>query len=76
MSAIAEVIGLLQQPTLTVEELAQVLRIGRNNAYGMVRRGEVRSIRCGSRIIIPAAGVRELLGADRRTSSSWLPREI
>ena len=53
---------LMQHPTLTVEELAQVLRIGRNTAYGMVRRGEVRSLRCGARIIIPTAAVRELLG--------------
>lgn len=53
---------LLSKPTLTVPELAQTLRIGRNGAYAMVRTGQVRVLRVGRRIVIPTAAVRELLG--------------
>lgn len=38
---------------LTVEEMASVLRIGRNPAYQLVKDGEVQSIRIGRSIRIP-----------------------
>ena len=38
---------------LTVEELASVLRIGRNPAYQLVRDGVIQSIRVGRSIRIP-----------------------
>lgn len=38
---------------LTVNELASVLRIGRNAAYQLVNDGEIQSIRVGRSIRIP-----------------------
>lgn len=38
---------------MTVDEVAQVLRIGRNNAYELVRCGEIRSIKVGRYIRVP-----------------------
>lgn len=38
---------------LTVEEMASVLRIGRNPAYQLVRAGNIQSIRIGRSIRIP-----------------------
>ena len=38
---------------LTVEQMAEALRIGRNTAYELVRRHEIGSRRIGRHIIIP-----------------------
>jgi excisionase family DNA binding protein len=38
---------------LTVEELAAWLRLGRNTAYEIVRRGEIPHVRFGRSIRIP-----------------------
>lgn len=38
---------------LTVEETAQVLRIGRNGAYEAIASGTIPSIKIGSRIRVP-----------------------
>jgi excisionase family DNA binding protein len=40
--------------TLTVEETAEILGIGRSAAYEGCRRGEIPSLRVGRRIVIPA----------------------
>lgn len=55
-------VELLRRPTITVAELGEVLGCGRNAAYAFVREGRIRSLRIGSRIVIPTAAVRELLG--------------
>ncbi len=47
--------------TLTVPEAAQRLGIGRNAAYQGVRRGEIPSIRVGSRLLVPKRAFDELL---------------
>ena len=46
---------------LTVEELAQLLRIGRNTAYELVRSGQIRSIRIGKCYRIPRDAVIDFL---------------
>ena len=46
---------------LTVEELAETLRIAPSSAYGLVRRGDVRSVRVGRAIRIPAEAVDQFL---------------
>jgi excisionase family DNA binding protein len=48
--------------TLTVEQVAPVLGIGRSAAYEGVRSGDIPSIRIGGRILIPVAALRRLLG--------------
>ena len=47
--------------TVSVEEAAKILDIGRNLAYDAVSRGEIPSIRIGGRILIPVAGLETLL---------------
>jgi excisionase family DNA binding protein len=49
------------QTTLTVEETAALLRIGRGTAYAAIRDGSLPSIRVGKRILVPAAALDRLL---------------
>ena len=47
---------------LTVEEAAELLRIGRGTAYEAVRLGEIPSIRIGRRVLVPRRPLMRLLG--------------
>ena len=51
-----------QSTTFTVEEAAKHLGISRNLAYAGVRSGAIPSLRIGSRILVPKARLRQLLG--------------
>jgi excisionase family DNA binding protein len=46
---------------LYVEEVAQLLRIGRNGAYELVGSGLLRSVKIGRRIIVPKSELRAFL---------------
>lgn len=46
---------------LRVEDLMPILGVGRNGAYQLVRSGQIRSIRIGSRIRIPRHEVQRFL---------------
>lgn len=46
---------------LTVEEVASILRIGRNAAYSLVKNGGIRSIHIGRSIRIPRNALLQLL---------------
>ena len=48
---------------LTVEEAAELLRIGRTQAYRLVRDGELRSVKIGASRRIPRAALDELVRA-------------
>ena len=48
--------------TITVEEAAKRLRIGRNQAYEGVHKGEIPSIKIGKRYLVPMAALNRLLG--------------
>ena len=54
-----------QPLTLTVEQAAQVLGIGRSTAYELVRTGDLKHIRLRRRIVVPVAHLAEHLGVDR-----------
>ena len=43
----------MESLTYTVDEVAVLLGIGRNNAYERVRSGDIPSIRMGRRYLIP-----------------------
>ena len=47
--------------TLSVEEAANALGIGRGSAYELIRTGQLRTVRVGRRVLIPKAAVREFL---------------
>jgi excisionase family DNA binding protein len=59
--------------TLTVEEAAALLGIGRNSAYQAVARGELPALRLGRRLLIPRAALErrlaEIWGASRNTAA-------
>ena len=50
--------------TVSVEEAAQVLRIGRSAAYDAVHRGEIPHIRIGRRYLVPVPRLLAMLGTD------------
>ena len=52
---------------LRVEDLAQMLSIGRNTAYALVRSGEIRSIRIGKCYRIPREAIEEYLSIHHST---------
>jgi excisionase family DNA binding protein len=47
---------------LTVEEAAEVLRIGRSACYEGVRRGEIPSVRIGRTLRVPRQALERMLG--------------
>ena len=48
--------------TLTVEQAAKILGIGRSTAYELVHTGAIPSLRLGRRIVVPTARLAEQLG--------------
>ncbi len=50
--------------TITVEEAATFLRIGRSAAYEAVHRGEIPHVRIGRRYLVPVPRLLAMLGAD------------
>lgn len=52
------------KPTLSVEEAAVLLGIGKNQAYSAVQRGDIPSLRVGRRLLVPTASLRKLVGID------------
>lgn len=48
--------------TLTVEQAAKVLGIGRSTAYELVHTGDIPSLRLGRRIVVPVGQIAEQLG--------------
>lgn len=49
------------RPTLTVEETADLLGMGRTAMYEAVRRGEVPSITLGRRVLVPVPALARML---------------
>jgi excisionase family DNA binding protein len=48
--------------TLTVEEAAKLIGISRAQAYRCVKRGELRAVQLGRRLVVPLVAVQDLLG--------------
>jgi excisionase family DNA binding protein len=46
---------------LTVEQLAEVIGVGRNTAYAMVRSGQVHSFKAGNQFRIPKEVIKNLI---------------
>jgi excisionase family DNA binding protein len=55
----------MERSTMTVEEAAVVLGISRTSAYECVRRGELRAVRLGRRLVVPRIVVDQLLTGTR-----------
>ncbi len=52
-----------RQTTLTIEQTAALLGLGRTAAYEAARRGEIPTRRLGRRVIVPVAALLDWLGA-------------
>jgi excisionase family DNA binding protein len=48
--------------TLTIEEAAKVLKIGRNQCYEAAHRGDIPAFRIGTRWLVPTAELNRKLG--------------
>ena len=48
---------------LTVDEVAEILRIGRISAYQAIERGEIPHVRVGRRILVPRVAFERMLSA-------------
>ncbi|MGN0106706.1 MAG: helix-turn-helix domain-containing protein [Hominilimicola sp.] len=46
---------------LTVRETKEILRVGFNKIYELLRNGDIKSLRVGNKIIIPKSAVIEYL---------------
>jgi excisionase family DNA binding protein len=55
------VTALEERQTLSVEQAARALGIGRGTAYQAVRAGDIPSIRIGRRIVVPRAALERFL---------------
>jgi excisionase family DNA binding protein len=53
-----------ERRTLTIEEAAAVLGIGRSLAYDAARRGEIPAIKIGRRLVIPRERLEALLAGE------------
>jgi excisionase family DNA binding protein len=58
-----------ERQTLTVEEAARVLGIGRSAAYIAARRGDLPAIRIGRRFLISRVALERMLSEGRSDSS-------
>lgn len=57
-----------QRMTMTIEEAAEALGIGRQSAYQAARTGELPTIRLGRRLIVPRGRLLALLGEPPESS--------
>jgi excisionase family DNA binding protein len=48
--------------TLTVDEAAAVLGVGRSSAYAAANSGDLPVIRIGKRLLVPVGALRQMLG--------------
>lgn len=55
--------------TLTVDEVARCLGIGRNSAYEAISRGEIPVIRVGKRLLVPKAALAKMLSGNDSKSA-------
>jgi excisionase family DNA binding protein len=53
-----------ERVTMSIEEAAQKLGIGRNQAYEAARRGELPTINFGKRKLVPVAAFNRMLAQD------------
>jgi excisionase family DNA binding protein len=57
------------QQVLKVEEVAGELRVGINQAYELIQRGEIRSVRIGRAVRVTREALEEFLAGDRARSA-------
>lgn len=51
---------------VTIDELCEMLRIGKNKAYELLQNGNIKAFRCGRLWIISKTAVEEFVNAHRK----------
>jgi Helix-turn-helix domain len=59
-----EIQQLLARPAITPSDALKVLPISRNGLYEALRRGEIKSVRLGKKILVPTGPLRRQLGIE------------
>jgi len=57
------------QETLSVEQAAKLLGIGRNSAYQAAKRGEIPAVRVGRRLLIPHRRLLRFIDGEQQSGS-------
>jgi len=60
----------LEKQTMTIEEAARVLGVGRNKAYEAAHRGEIPTIKIGKRILVLREPLRRMLTSQSLNDST------
>jgi excisionase family DNA binding protein len=50
-----------ERRTVTIEEAAKILGVGRNKAYEAAHAGEIPTIKIGRRLLVPTAALERML---------------
>lgn len=58
------------RPTVSIDEAADFLHIGRSTAYEAARTGELPTLRFGRRLRVPTAALRRMLQLDEPTPAT------
>lgn len=53
----------MEKLTISVEEAAQLLGIGRGTAYELARNGQLPTLKLGRRLLVPKAALEKMLTA-------------
>lgn len=53
-----------KQLVISVRDAGRLLGLSKNSAYQACKRGQIPSIRCGGRILVPVAKLEQLLGRE------------
>lgn len=59
-----EIVDKVERRTLTVEEAARALGIGRSAAYAAARSGELPTVKIGRRLLVPRAALDRMLAGE------------
>ncbi len=56
----------MKKLTVTIDEAAVALGIGRNSAYAAARTGEIPTIKVGKRVLVPIGALEKMLNVPER----------
>jgi excisionase family DNA binding protein len=59
-----QIVAAVERKTLTVEEAARLIGIGRSAAYTACRTGEIPTIKIGRRLVVPVAALERMLAGE------------
>jgi excisionase family DNA binding protein len=62
-----EAAEVLSEPTYTVKEAAEMLRMNKFSVYRLIGAGALRAYKCGRRVLIPASAILERVEVREKT---------